>query len=67
MEIASVLSSYSGIHRIHPARLSRHPGRLVWEEGEEEGEAYHYTTLTRSCSAAHLLTDSRTSLRLVSD
>ena len=46
MEIASVLSSYSGIHRIHPALLCRHPGRLVWKEGEEEGEAYHYTTLT---------------------
>ena len=25
------------IFLLHPPRLNRHPGRVVWKEGEEEG------------------------------
>ena len=55
MDIAFVLSSYSGIRRLHPARLSSHPCRRVWKEvGEEGGRvSLRYTNLL-----AHWLTGS---------
>ena len=50
MQISSVLRSYSGIRRLHPARLGR-----VWKElGEEGGRvSLRYTNLL-----AHWLTGS---------